>query len=785
MPIDFGTKAETLERVAPVLAHARVLPLIKVALSRWSESPKEVLREIERAPFGKSPLIVRSSARCEDTAASSAAGAFLSVPHVRGEASLTDAITRVAESYTKVQQLSEHFNSPKADDQVLIQPMLENVVLSGVAFSRDPNTGARYYVINYDDTTGSTSAVTAGDSNDLRTVYHFADAEIPDACPVADVIALLRELEVHFSTDSLDIEFARSRDGALYLLQVRPLTCARTGLPDKQQQTILKAIEKKLSQLNRPHPYLFGRRTVFGVMPDWNPAEIIGVRPNPLALSLYKEIITDSIWAYQRNNYGYKNLRSFPLLVDFAGLPYIDVRVSFNSFLPQDLDAELSEKLVNHYIDRLSESPNLHDKVEFDIIFSCYTLDLPERLFGLCRYGFSDSECKQLADSLRRLTNRIIHSENGLWKQDTARIEQLEDRYRAVCDEIHDPVAQVYWLLEDCKRYGTLPFAGLARAGFIAIQLLRSLINRGILSNDEYNAFLNSLDTVSSGMSRDLAQLTKSAFLKKYGHLRPGTYDILSPRYDEAPDSYFNWSELQRSSAHREEPFVLSLNQLRQTERLLKEQGLEDNVLGLFDFIKGAVEGREYAKFVFTRSLSRALSIFREFGASLGLRLEDCAMADIHCIRQLYASSDDARGVLQKSIDAGKEKYALTQSLSLPALITSERDVWTFERLRCQPNFVTLKSVTASVYELNGSKDGLAGCVVFIPNADPGYDWIFSHGIAGFVTMYGGTNSHMAIRAGELGIPAVIGCGETLYELWKAARTLELDCGNRVVRVIS
>ena len=72
-------------------------------------------------------------------------------------------------------------------------------------------------------------------------------------------------------------------------------------------------------------------------MPDWNPAEIIGLKPGPLALSLYRELVTDSIWAYQRDNYGYKNLRSFPLLVSFHGLPYIDVRVSFNSFVPRDI----------------------------------------------------------------------------------------------------------------------------------------------------------------------------------------------------------------------------------------------------------------------------------------------------------------------------------------------------------------------------------------------------------------------------------------------------------------
>ncbi len=47
-------------------------------------------------------------------------------------------------------------------------------------------------------------------------------------------------------------------------------------------------------------------RSIFGVMPDWNPAEIIGLRPWPLSLSLYRELVTDAIWAYQRDNYGYR-----------------------------------------------------------------------------------------------------------------------------------------------------------------------------------------------------------------------------------------------------------------------------------------------------------------------------------------------------------------------------------------------------------------------------------------------------------------------------------------------
>ena len=49
--------------------------------------------------------------------------------------------------------------------------------------------------------------------------------------------------------------------------------------------------------------------------------------------------------------------------------------------------------------------------------------------------------------------------------------------------------------------------------------------------------------------------------------------------------------------------------------------------------------------------------------------------------------------------------------------------------------------------------------IVLIENADPGFDWIFTKKIKSFATQYGGSNSHMAIRAAELNIPAVIGCG--------------------------
>lgn len=771
----FSTKAKTLERLALIVKSACVLPQERFTVEDWRRNEPEILSRISERGWLDKPVIVRSSALAEDATGASLAGQFLSVANVRGDKELTVAVGRVIDSY----------GTRDGDDQVFVQPMLCNVTLSGVAFSMDPNNAGPYFVVNYDDSSGATNTVTSGESNQVRTLYCYKHLPVMVPRALEDVIALVRELEYLLDADAIDIEFARDADGQLYLLQVRPLAVrAPAAVERESHRAALEQIYAKVGAMMQPHPYLHGTRSVFGVMPDWNPAEIIGVRPRPLALSLYKELITDNIWAYQRDNYGYRNLRSFPLLVSFAGLPYIDVRVSFNSFIPADVEPTLAEKLANYYIGRLVDSPSYHDKVEFEIIFSCYTLDLPLRLGVLEAAGFTRQEIDGFASSLRRLTNGIIHGERGLWRRDVEKIHELESRRATILGSDLDRVSKIYWLIEDCKRYGTLPFAGLARAGFIAVQLLKSLVNVGILTADDYQRFMASLETVSSRMTRDFSELDKSAFLDRYGHLRPGTYDILSPRYDEAPDLYFDWAQQAPSSYHASVPFALSLDQLRRTEAMLVKHGLEHDVLGLFDFIKGAIEGREYAKFVFSKSLSDVLVNFGALGREQGLSAERCSFADISCIKDLYASSAAVHDVLSRSVATGEAGYAITRRINLPPLITSPDDVYVFHLPYAEPNFITLGRATGEVAFTDTGNQGVKGKILFIQSADPGFDWIFAQGIAGFVTMFGGANSHMAIRANELNIPAVIGAGDVFFNTWSKAHVIELDCANKQVRIL-
>ncbi len=769
----FGSKAETLERLEGRLRAARVLPQVRFTVRAWHADAAGVLERVRARGWLERAVIVRSSALDEDGGGASLAGRYRSLADRRGAASVRTAVDAVA-------------GELRDDDQVFVQPQLERIAMSGVALTRDPSNGSRYSIVEYDKASGRADGITSGRAEERRTWIRHRDAPGAPDGELADVVALLDELALVLASDALDVELARTEDGTLWLLQVRPLLLPRDSPADGADE--LRALEQVRARIvasSRPHPYVWGERAVFGTMPDWNPAEVIGVRPKPLATSLYKDLVTDSIWAYQRSNYGYRNLRSQPLLIALAGLPYVDVRASFNSFVPADVDPDLGRRLVDCYTQRLLESPLDHDKIEFAIVCSCYSLDLDERLNALRERGFSRDECGRLAASLRRLTNRITAGPASLFRGDVARIAELERRQNAFAIEGAelDLASRIYWMLEDCKRYGTLPFAGIARAAFVAVQMLDSLVAAGVLSLDERERFLRSLCTVRARMSADLARLPRDVFLARYGHLRPGTYDVTSPRYDAAPDDYFDWSAPAPAAGEPAPTFALAPAQRRRLDALLDEHGLEHDHASLFAFLRAAIEQREHAKFVFTKSLSDALELLVRLAAEHGFSRDDVAYADVEILRRLVAESGDPRELLAASIEAGRRRYAVTRRLTLPPLIAGPDDVFEFHLPVCEPSFVTMSSVQGPVVTVE-SRD-LRGGIVMIPSADPGYDWIFARGVAAFVTMHGGYNSHMAIRASELGLPAVVGAGEALFRAWSAARSLRVHCANRRVEVLA
>jgi len=119
-------------------------------------------------------------------------------------------------------------------------------------------------------------------------------------------------------------------------------------------------------------------------------------------------------------------------------------------------------------------------------------------------------------------------------------------------------------------------------------------------------------------------------------------------------------------------------------------------------------------------------------------------------------------------------------------LICNRRDIY-FPLQHACPNFITSRRTEGRPVFLHNRESvalDLSGEIVCIESADPGFDWIFSMGIAGLITKFGGSNSHMAIRCAEMGIPAAVGVGETRFELLRKSKSVELSCGERAIRAI-
>jgi choline kinase/phosphohistidine swiveling domain-containing protein len=779
-----GTKAESLERLKPHVQLGRIGELVVFTQSEWAAERAEVMRRV-RKKFGSNTLIVRSSARSEDTWQCSSAGAFKSVPDVPGgsAAALAEAVDQVLESY----------GDSVPENQVLVQEMLTDVAMSGVAMTRTPTIGAPYYAINFDDTTRRTDTVTAGAVGELRTVFLHRDADLPPGLPtqLGKLLDLLQEIEGLVGHDSLDVEFAFTRDGAAHVLQVRPIAVShRLPVDDERVAAALQRGARVLHEHQEPAPLLLGSSTQFSVMTDWNPAEMIGTKPKRLAFSLYRRLITDDVWARQRAEAGYRDVRPCNLLVDFLGHPYVDVRADFNSFIPAVLPDDVASRLVDYYLDHLTRCPELHDKVEFEVLLTCLSFDFDHRLRPLRGAGFSDADLNLLRRSLRELTRGIIARTPDYF----ATISEVDQRFTRIAQAKAAPLELAYLLLEDARMLGVPLFAHLARSAFVAMSLLRSLEAVGCTTRRQTDRFLASLRTITGEMQADArrvaaGRLPWNLFVERYGHLRPGSYDICSSRYDAAPEQYLRpMVEAARDLKDHPRSPAWSARTRSAISRQLRSIGLDDDPEAFERFLRRAIEGRELSKFAFTRHLSTALEALAAFGEAHGLDREDMSHVGIPDLLALRgAPVAGATEVLRRLVQEGRDAFALTQAVCLPGQLLSPGDFSCFEQRKAEPNYVTQKRIRGPVVLLNAQTPPdvkLSGRIVLIPNADPGFDWLFSRGLAGLVTMYGGVNSHMAIRAAEFQLPAVIGLGELLYRDASRARVLELDCASRHIKIV-
>jgi choline kinase len=793
----FGTKAETLERIKPFVQYSKICDQIHFSLKEWEADSDQVINQIQ-IKFAGQKVIIRSSSLEEDSWDSSQAGAFLSVADVNVDDTqiIRKAIVDVTDAFRK--SGSRIYNQ---NNQVLVQPFLKNVAMSGVAFSRHLENNTPYYLINYDDVSRRTDTVTSGNSYDSKSITVFKEGNTkPKENRLVNIIKAIEELENIIGYESLDIEFVLTENEELFIVQVRPISIHSSLTIDYGFRSCIEDAKNIIRSRLKKYPHLYGDTTVLADMSDWNPAEMIGIRPHPLSISLYQYLITDSSWRIARGAMGYHNPFPENLLFCIGGHPYIDVRNSFNNLIPSDLKPELAVKLINHYIERLKKHPHLHDKVEFDVAITCLTPDFNIHAQRLLEDGFSEKEIEELKKGLKIITENAItgklHSINDLCSK-TDSLNPRREKLLSSGYEHTDIPTLIQILLDDCIERGTIPFSILARYGFIASSMLRGLLSKGIISEEMKNNFLNSIETVAGKMVEDMGGVlsgsySREKFLNKYGHLRPGSYDITSYSYKENPEYYFPeinekiGEKVITNQSNNEYTFDESVHLAIAKE--IDSMGMKITVDQLLTFIKEAIAAREYAKFQFTKNLNEVLILITEWGRNYGFSRFDLTYLFIRDILRINKVSlpEEKTLYLKQKIQEGKDWHRLSHKVETPQMITIPEDLDLILHNVSDPNFVTSKLITAPLYHLKGEvdKSKLEGSIVLTEGADPGYDWIFLHNIKGLITKYGGAASHMTIRCAEFGLPAAIGCGEEWYKRLKNAKNVELNCSNKQIKIL-
>jgi len=773
-----STKANTLQSLKNILNKARIEDIFIVTVGDFRDNPDKIAEETANV-FNKGKIVVRSSSKHEDAFEESNAGHFNSILDV--DVSNLEEIKRAISSV-----IASYGENIADDEQVLIQRQTENVLISGVIFTRDIQRNRPYYVINYDDS-GSTNSVTSGLAGKSAWLAHSIQKEnIP--LKWKTLMDAVKELEDFLPGILLDIEFAITQNSVI-IFQVRPLAAAYkfgrsnndkivNAIKEKAVESYQKQFEKGLS--------------CFSDMAFWNPAEIIGDNPKNLDFSLYREIITKHAWDDGLIPMGYRSVPE-ELMFRFGNKPYISVERSFEALIPAAVSDKLACKLRDFYVEKLKQDLSAHDKIEFEISHNCYDFSTHKRLAEMMIKGFSTEEILELERSLIELTQKAVTSYSDILAKDNNDLKTLESVRLDIFNITKNTkdfrllAKSIRTMLNAINTFGTPQFSRHARCAFIAKSICRSLVSEGYINSEDFNLFMSGINTIAVDYNKDYRNVVKNlmsveAFCQKYGHLRAGTYNIRSLRYDQMPQ-LFSSENINANELVNLHDYICN-NSNYVIEKALNK-AIYDSKLNVFtaeqiiNFVRQSTEQREYFKFIFTKSLSFAIELIKQIGSILNIGVHELSYLELPEIyaAEYYSNMERLQEFWNLIIEERHGLYKANSEIILPAVIYSERDFSYIENINARPNFVTEKIITGDVVILDDeTKISIDSKIVVIEKADPGYDWIFSTGIAGLITKYGGAASHMAIRCAEFNVPAAIGCGANLYDYAANAKKITIDC---------
>jgi hypothetical protein len=729
-PAGKGAALDWLRHEFAAALPARLPPGLSLSRRAWLAAPATCVQRVQ-AELACERYAVRSDAADEDRPEATQAGRYLSL------LSVAPAVLQLA--------IEDVFAAlpGAAEDRVLLQPMLAPSRRAAVASTHRIRDGAPWYCIEFGH--GDPAVVTAGRANGRHLAWPRAgmDARLRDVDDVdaRAALKLLRAIEARIPGQPFELELLFTDAGLPWLLQLRALAaCAHWPRPAPRSPRAPRA------ELFAAETGLLGGRTAFSLMSDWNPAELIGSHPRPLALSLFRDLISRDTWWRARAALGYRPppRAGIDLLQPVLGRPYVDLRRSLNSLLPASLSPRIGARLVDAWVARVQAEPALHDKLEFEVCRSVRDFAGPPFAESVEGEALGPAARAEFEAALAGLTQRLM----SIPPPSIQMPAQLPVNPSA---------------LLRLARACALRFAAQARLAFAAEAQLRSAQARGALSAARAVELRRSLGAASA--LRDQAQ--PAAW-------RASSFDITQPLLERAPAADGVAADPGNAEAV---PFLLRPDEQGALALLLAEAGLAQSPVAWLHWLAASTRAREAGKYALMRPLAVLLEALALRGAACDLDRETLSWLPLPVLwdglrRPRKAAELRARAARAQA-RAERERCWL-----LGPVLRGPQDLHAYDSLGLKPNFIGRRAVRAPLCVLphgDPSQHVPPAAVVAVAQADPGYDWLFERGIAGLVTAWGGAHSHMAIRCAEFDLPAAIGCGEAVWQRLQSARSVHLD----------
>jgi phosphohistidine swiveling domain-containing protein len=779
-----GGKGETLARLYqagyPVPEGFVILPAAfgddRLTSEAWTEVQAH-LNHMRQKRNGMAAFAVRSSALSEDSAQASFAGEFETVLDVHTDEMIRAAIQAVRQSrwservrvYSEAKGIDAGHPDEGHDLAVVVQRLVR-ADISGVLFTADPVSGSHMHMIG-NFVFGFGEELVSGEAEP----YTFTLARPKgryDGPPelerfARELFKLALRLEEELGGPQ-DIEWAIA-GRKLFLLQSRPITT-------------LVGYNPATGEWNESltGDYLWSNTNLVEAVPDVM---------TPSTCSLTRILHFDTATAVMP--------RTLPLTGNICGRPYVNLSLALSIYCLTGMKLQDAVRRVEELFGRLPEGLDFSVPPVFTL--SEILRLVPANILLEIRFR----------KRIRSMPEFVVEAP-GRCKDLRKRFQQAQTNAELIAlwrDELKPYVLHAFYMLRGAMKWFDNPAAVLRHD---LVEMVGEADANALLSNISGDAeLLASLGPVVAVSRVARGEMSREEYLERYGHRGPHEWELSVPQPAEDPD----WLDRQLADFARSPVDVDALLRQQRSEweaawRRFGEQYPKqiNSMRRRLEKFAADARTREAVRSEVTRvaGVTRAFALRSGELTGLGdgvffLTLDE--MLDVLSVDQAPGSAPTA------FIPARRQTYARYRALPpYPAVINGRFDPhsWAADPNRRSDFFdahasATVAEGTDAITGFAGAAGRVEGLVRRLDRAEEGHQlqpgeilvttttnvgWTPLFPRAGaIVTDVGAPLSHAAIVARELGIPAVVGCGNATMRLHTGDLVL-VDGGLGTVQIL-